>query len=220
MRILITGSASGIGHACAIYFMNKGHQVIGIDILPKPDSLDHPNYTHICYDVTEGVVDIPSIDILINNVGVQNSNDDIEINLKSVIRLTEHYIKQKQLKSIVMVASTSAHNGAEFPEYAASKGGLLTYTKNVAKRVAAFGCTCNSISPGGVLTALNNCVIQDKQLWDEIMSMTPLKKWMTPEECAEWIYFLSVVNKSMTGQDIIVDNGEMINHKFVWAENS
>ena len=48
------------------------------------------------------------------------------------------------------------------------------------------------------------------------MEVTPLKKWATPEEAAEWTYFISVVNKSMTGQDIIIDNGESSYTKFVW----
>ena len=48
------------------------------------------------------------------------------------------------------------------------------------------------------------------------MSMTPLKKWASAKEAAEWIYFVAKVNKSMSGQDIIVDNLEMLNHRFVW----
>ena len=48
--------------------------------------------------------------------------------------------------------------------------------------------------------------------------MTKLGKWMTPEECAEWVYFLTVMNKSCTAQDIVVDNGELFNHTFVWRE--
>ena len=76
--------------------------------------------------------------------------------------------------------------------------------------------TCNSISFGGVKTHLNFTVMNDDDKWAEIMSMTPLKKWADPEECAEWVYFLTVVNRSCSGQDIIVDNLEILNHKFVW----
>lgn len=60
------------------------------------------------------------------------------------------------------------HTGAEFPEYCASKGGVLSYTKNVAMRVAQYGATCNSLDPGGVLTPLNECVMIDPELWAEI----------------------------------------------------
>ena len=82
--------------------------------------------------------------------------------------------------------------------------------------MAKYGATCNSLSFGGVLTELNRPVTEDAASWNTIMSMTPLKKWMTSYECAEWIYFVSVVNKSMSGQDIIIDNLETLNHQFVW----
>lgn len=79
-----------------------------------------------------------------------------------------------------------------------------------------FGATCNSVSPGGVLTELNAPVINDKDKWHQIMEQTPLRKWATAEEIADWIYFLAVTNKSMTGQDVLIDNGEFFNHNFVW----
>ena len=68
------------------------------------------------------------------------------------------------------------------------------------------------------MTDLNQSVMDDDEAWEEIMCMTPLRKWMTPEECAEWVYFLTVINKSCTAQDIVVDNGELFNHTFVWRE--
>ena len=114
------------------------------------------------------------------------------------------------------IGSASAHTGSEFFEYCASKGGVLAYTKNVAVRVAEYGATCNSLDPGGVLTPLNECVINDESLWAQIMDETPLKKWATPEEIAEWAYFLTLTNTFCTGQSIVVDGGESINHKFIW----
>ncbi|MDR1706284.1 MAG: SDR family oxidoreductase [Clostridiales bacterium] len=216
MKVLITGSSKGIGRAVAILFIEKGYAVYGIDICE--DTIRHRNYTHYISDVADAATlpDIPDVAILVNNAGVQGSGRDIEVNLKGAINCTEKYGIQPLISSIVNIASVSAHNGAEFPEYAASKGGLLAYTKNAAKRVAVYGATCNSISPGGVLTDLNLPVMNDTEKWGKIMDMTPLRKWATPEEIAGWIYFLAVTNKSMTGQDVLVDNGEIINHTFVW----
>ena len=220
MNVLVTGSASGIGLECARKFLSNRHTVYGIDIKPCAELADsYPrNYTHFVVDVRmkDRLPSIEDVNILINNAGVQDSGDDIGVNLIGLINTTEKYGIQPNIKSIVNLASVSAHNGAEFPEYCASKGGVLAYTVNTAKRVAQWGATCNSLSFGGVLTDLNKPVMDDTDKWREIMNMTPLHRWATPEECAEWVYFFSVVNKSCTGQDLIIDNGEMINHKFVW----
>lgn len=217
MKILITGTSQGIGRGIAALFLERGHTVIGID--RQPSSIDNDNYTHHTCDIRDydKLPDISDVDILINNAGTQNKND-IDTNLKALIHITEKYGVREGIKSILNIGSASAHTGSEFPEYCASKGGVLAYTKNVAQRVAKFGATCNSLDPGGVITPLNECVINDPELWDQIMNETPLKKWATVEEIAEWAYFLTVTNTFCTGQSILVDGGESINYKFVWKE--
>ena len=220
MNVLITGSSCGIGRATALKFLDEGHTVFGIDILPPIAPLSNrSNYKHYICDVSSNNLrDLPAIDILINNAGVQDDETAIDVNLKGLIAVTEKYGLQKNIKSILMNASVSAHNGSEFPRYAASKGGVLAYTKYVAREVAKYGATCNSLSLGGVTTALNNPIINDEKLYKAVLDETLLKKWASAEECAEWIYFLTVVNKSMTAQDVLVDNGEIMNQKFIWPE--
>lgn len=217
-KVVITGASNGIGLCTAIGFINLGYEVHGIDI--EPSKLDVSTYIHHKIDVTDtNLPEIDNVNYLINNAGVQtNDITSIETNLIGLVKITEMYGIQPSIKSIVNVGSVSAHTGEEFPWYAASKGGILPYTKAIANKIAKYGATCNSISPGGVLTKLNQPVIDDKESWDKIMSVTPLKKWASAEEIADWIYFIAVINKSMTGQDIIIDNGEMINSKFVWKE--
>lgn len=217
MRVLITGSSSGIGRECAVLFLEKGYEVLGIDI--KEDTIKHPLYTHFSADVRdkENLPCIDGINILITSAGVQNSGDDISINLKGTINTVEKYGIKEEIESILMISSASAHTGLEFPEYSASKGGVLSYMRNVARRVAKYGATCNSISPGGVITDLNKPVMEDEKLWKEIMDLTPLKKWATSREIAEWVYFLTVVNRSATGEDFLIDNGETkLNGSFIW----
>ena len=217
MKILITGTSQGIGKGIAEHFLANGHSVIGID--RKESSIDNVSYTHYVCDVRdkERLPLIDGVEILINNAGTQNE-DDIDINLKALIYITERYGVQPSIKSVLSIGSASAHTGAEFPEYSASKGGVLSYTKNVAMRIAKYGATCNSLDPGGVITPLNECVMNDPALWAEIMDETPLKRWATVEEIAEWAYFLTVTNKFCTGQNILVDGGEAINYNFVWKE--
>lgn len=217
MNILITGTAQGIGKAVAERFLRDGHEVIGIDRQAR--TIHHDHYAHYQCDIREynALPDIQGVQVLINNAGTQNE-DDIDINLKALIHITEKYGIQPAIRSILSIGSASAHTGAEFPEYCASKGGVLAYTKNVAMRVAPYGATCNSLDPGGVLTPLNACVMNDPVLWQQIMDVTPLKRWATPEEIAEWAYFLTMTNTFCTGQSILVDGGEAINHHFVWKE--
>ncbi len=215
MRVIVTGSSNGIGKGIAEKFLQQGHTVIGIDI--DKSTIDNPNYTHYVADIWGSPLpDIDDVDILINNAGVQDSGKDIDINLKGTIRVTEKYGIRQGIKSILFVASASARTGAEFPEYAASKGGMVAYMKNVALRVATYGATSNSLSPGGVLTALNDRVINNPDMWQRIMEQTLLPKWATVEEIAEWAYFVTVVNRSMTAQDILIDNGEDAKSDFVW----
>ena len=217
MKALITGTSQGIGRAIAEFFLDRGHTVYGID--RQTLGIEREGYTHFVCDVrdTAALPELDGIDILINNAGTQNEND-IDVNLKALIGVTDKYGVREGIKSVLNIGSASAHTGSEFPEYCASKGGVLAYTKNVAIRIAPFGATCNSLDPGGVLTPLNDCVVNDPALWAEIMEETPLKRWATPEEIAEWAYFLTVTNGFCTGQNILVDGGEAINYHFIWKE--
>lgn len=217
MKVLITGASQGIGKAIAELFLKHGHIVYGID--RQPSGVSDGAYVHYVCDIRDydNLPQVDDVEVLINNAGTQNE-DDIDINLKALIHITEKYGLQDNIKSILNIGSASAHTGSEFPEYCASKGGILAYTKNVALRVSAYGATCNSLDPGGVLTPLNDCVINDSALWQQIMDQTPLKRWATPEEIAQWAYFLTVTNKFCTGQSIVVDGGESINLHFVWPK--
>ena len=215
MKILITGTSEGIGKAIALKFLEKGHNVIGID--KEQATIENELYTHITQDIcSKELPEIEDVEILINNAGVQESGNDIDVNLKGTIAITEKYGIQDKIKSIIFIASASARTGAEFPEYVASKGGMVSYMKNVALRIAQYGATSNSISAGGVTTKLNEHIINNPVLWKQVLDETLLNKWASAEEIAEFAYFIAVVNKSMTGEDIFIDNGEALKSNFIW----
>lgn len=215
MKVLITGTSNGIGKAAALEFLVNGHEVIGFDI--EEQTIFDDNYKHFIIDISNvaDLPDIDNVDILINNAGVQDSCD-ITVNLLGTVNITEKYGIQPNIKSILMVSSASALTGAEFPLYCASKGGMNAYGKNVALRIAKYKATCNNLCPGGVITDLNKHILDNSELYKAVLDETLLKKWATAEEIAEWIYFLTVINKFMTGQDILVDGGEAAKSNFIW----
>lgn len=216
MKVLITGTSRGIGRAAALRFLREGHVVIGLDIAGS--TIEDPAYTHLIADISDPA-SLPAIDgveILINNAGVQESGRDIDVNLKGTIFVTEKYAFQDAIRAVLFNASASASTGAEFPEYTASKGGVVAYMKNTALRLAKRGAVCNSLSAGGVTTELNAHIMEDPTLWQQVLDETLLGKWASPEEMADFIYFMTVINKSMTGQDILVDNGEALRSNFIW----
>lgn len=218
MKVLITGTASGIGYAVANEFLAFGHEVHGIDI--KASDIKSDLYRHYIADV--GVKSmlpyIPDVEILFINAGAQTGEKDIETNLIGAMNVTENVIAtSKCLRSILFNASASSVSGQEFPYYVASKAGLVGYMRNVAIRLAPKQITCNAISLGGVYTDSNLTVIHDKTLWNAVMQVTPMKKWTSLKEVCEWVKFLTITNHSMSGQNLLIDNGEKdLNPTFVW----
>ena len=90
MNVLITGTSQGIGRAIAERFLREGHTVFGID--RQAAAIVHGNYRHDQMDVRDydALPELPNVDILINNAGTQNE-DDIDVNLKALMHVTEKY---------------------------------------------------------------------------------------------------------------------------------
>lgn len=216
MKVLITGTSRGIGRACAMKYLAEGHEVIGLDLCGSTIQQEQARYCHYVADITGPLPEISGVQILVNNAGVQEGGREIDINLKGTIAVTEKYAFTPDIRSILFMASSSASNGAEFPLYAASKGGVVAYMKNVALRIAPYGATCNSISAGGVLTELNRHIIEDPRLMEMCLDETLLHRWAEAEEIAQLCYFLTNINRSMTGQDLLIDNGEQLKSNFIW----
>ena len=216
MRVLVTGASGGIGSAIVEMFIGGGHQVIGMDI--NPAVLEHPNYVHVIHDITDtDYPEIEGVEVLVNCAGIQTQTEyDIAVNLTATVNLTEFYAFQENIKSVVNIASSSGLTGSEFPHYAASKGGLVSYTKNLAIRLAKYGACANSLCPGGVITDLNKHILESPELYEAVLSESLLHKWADASEIAQWTYFIACINKSMTGENILIDNGEAVKANFIW----
>lgn len=223
MNVIISGTSSGIGLAIARTFLAHGFTVYGFD--SADSAIEHAQYHHVIHDIRDELgaqivaqdgAFVPEPDYLINNAGTQDDELAIDVNLEGTIRFTRAFIGGDALKSVLFIASASARNGAEFPRYVASKAGIVGYMKNLALQLAPHGVTVNSISPGGVVTAINRHILESDELYAAVKAETLLGKWAQPEEIADLAYFLTVTNRSITGEDILIDNGEMLKSNFIW----
>lgn len=162
-----------------------------------------------------------TIDVLINNAGITKDNllmriseadfdQVIEVNLKSVFNLTKAVIRpmmKQRAGSIINMSSVVGLKGnAGQANYAASKSGILGFTKSVALELGSRNIRCNTIAPGFIETEmtgkLNEEVVQG---WRDSI---PLKRGGTPEDIANACVFLaSDMSSYITGQTLSVDGG-------------
>ncbi|MCM1322854.1 MAG: SDR family oxidoreductase [Acetobacter sp.] len=222
-KVLVTGTATGIGHATAKLFAEKGYEVHGFDIY----EIDEDNqifgekggsYKHYIVDVSkpDTFPEIDAIDILVNNAGTDHEPLCMDVNAMGYFYIAEKYgVLNYDLKALVNVCSISATTGIEPPLYVMSQGARYAYTKNLALRLSHRGVLVNAIVPAGVFSPLNDWLIEDAELMEEVKKETLLHKWSDPSEAAELIYFLTVHNKSIQGQFIPIDNGESAKHNFI-----
>ena len=214
MTAVVSGSSSGIGRAAAEKFLREGFRVEGYDI--SESAISHEGYRHTVHDIRNEISAAPDADIVVCSAGTLEEKDAIGVNLTGTIRFIEAFIEKPSLKSVLIVASASARNGAEFPMYVASKAGIVGYMKNLALRLAPRKVTVNSVSPGGVITPANRHILESDKLYAAVRAETLLGKWAEPEEIADLIFYLTAVNRSITGEDILIDNGEMLKSNFIW----
>jgi 3-oxoacyl-[acyl-carrier protein] reductase len=137
------------------------------------------------------------------------------INLKgtwTVCRSAVPVMKQQEFGRIVIVSSTAGQRGeANVSNYAASKGGQISFTKSLAPELAPFGINVNCVAPGWVETDMNNDVFDDEVRMESILKTIPLRKIGTPEEIAAPIVLLcSSWTSYITGEVLNVNGGSVL----------
>jgi len=171
--------------------------------------------------VQEVLQDFDSLEILVNNAGITKDNllmriseEDfdkvIEVNLKSVFNLTKAVIRpmmKQRLGSIINMSSVVGVKGnAGQANYAASKAGILGFTKSVALELGSRNIRCNAIAPGFIETEMTAKLDANKV--DEWRNAIPLKRGGLPEDVANACVFLaSDMSAYITGQTLNVDGG-------------
>ena len=171
--------------------------------------------------VDDVMTDFGNIDILINNAGITKDNllmrmseEDFDavmnINLKSVFNMTKAVQKvmlKNRAGSIVNMSSVVGVKGnAGQANYAASKAGMIGFTKSIALELGSRNIRCNAIAPGFIETEMTAKLNEDVvKGWRESI---PLKRGGTPEDVANVCVFLSSeMSAYVTGQVINVDGG-------------
>ena len=247
-NVLITGATSGIGQAIAVYFAVAGANV-ALNYRNDPSKLDQTKelIDKTCGEVNgcegkrlpvegdvsqeadiirmceEVVNQLGSIDILINNAGIQTaaashelSTSDfdkvINVNLRGAYLCARETIKHflKQGNGGIIINVSSVHEIIPRPQYVSysiSKGGMENMTKTLALEYAPQNIRVNAIAPGATATPINSWT-EDAQKKQEVVSHIPMGRVGTSEEMAAITAFLASDDAAyITGQTLFVDGG-------------
>ncbi|SDC96769.1 SDR family NAD(P)-dependent oxidoreductase [Paraburkholderia lycopersici] len=239
MTCLVTGAGSGIGRAIALAFARERAHVI-VNDLPSSAALyelreDIEALGARCTIAAGDVADpecvrqlfagIEWLDVLVNNAGILQESPVTEITDAAWDRMIKVHLygafhfsreaarlmKQQRHGAIVNIASDLGQLGCEnLSHYSAAKGGIIAFTKSLARELAPHGARVNAVAPGGVLTPMVEA-LGDRYVEAEA-ARYPLKRLGTPDEIAEVVRFLSSDAASfMTGQIVGVNGGGVMN---------
>ena len=187
----------------------------------KSDASDFEQAQKLVEQVVE---EFGTVDVLVNNAGItrdtllmrmseQQWDDVINTNLKSAFNLTKA-VQRPMLKarkgSIVNMSSVVGVSGnSGQSNYAASKAGLIGFTKSVAQELGSRSIRCNAIAPGFIETEMTESL--DPKVVEEWRTSIPLKRGGTPQDVANLTVFLgSDMSNYITGQTINVCGGMLM----------
>ena len=235
-RVLITGASGGIGSAIAKEFAAEGYELVlhchnNLNKLNdlKAELQDSLTYEPVLVtgdlskedDVNAIVAKAGDIDVLVNNAGItrdrllvtmkpEDFDTVIGANLRSVY-LTTHAVLRGMIKRrwgrIINLASVSGiYGNAGQANYAASKAGIIGFSKSLAKEVAARNVTVNCIAPGMIETEMTAAIPEKAK--EALLAEIPMKRMGRPEEIAYVASFLASEKASyITGAVIEADGG-------------
>ena len=178
----------------------------------------------IDYLFNQALENLNSIDILVNNAGItrdtllirmkeEDWDTVLDINLKGVYltckAAAKHMMKKRQGRIINISSVVGITGNPGQANYAASKAGIIGFSKSIAKELAPRGILVNVVAPGFIDTDMTS--VLGEKVKDNILSQIPLGRYGSPEDVAKLVTFLaSDDNQYITGQVINIDGGMLM----------
>jgi len=238
---IITGGSRGIGESCVRYFAKANSKVAFTykNSKSKAEKLEKEFPQQVksyrvdiesekeILDMVERVAkDFGKIDILVHNAGIWNDgtlekltlegwNELMRINLTSTFLFAKAclpYMKKNNFGRMIFISSTAGQRVEAFhSHYAASKGGMISFTKSLAVELSPFNITVNSVAPGWVDTEMNDKVFADAEFKEKIRNEIPVGRIATAEDIAGPILFLaSDLARHINGEILNVNGGSVL----------
>ncbi|CAN5319155.1 SDR family NAD(P)-dependent oxidoreductase [soil metagenome] len=228
--VVVTGASSGIGLGIAQGFTAAGWRVVGLDVTAAPNVIEGDVRDRAAHErAALRANELGTLTAWVNCAGIAEQasvheadaahlDRIIDVNLKGVFWGTAVAVESMLETgggSIVNISSGQALRGRDgYPAYAASKGGILALTTQVAAEYADRGIRCNALVPGVIETAMNAQILAEadepdliRRSWDVL---SPIGRWGTPADIAHLALFLCTEDAGfITGAQIPVDGGQM-----------